>query len=230
MIENRIIQLKNQLKNLDGWQYRRCIHKKLQKEIEFYTILKLIDDIKNNNFNDNFNDNYAKLIFVGEFETVKLDDRFVDISFNPNTKYEQLPSDINPGNNLILSNELKNNIQKLNLYFKKYLPLLYNGTPKPGTYFDSNIPLNKKLGQHRLGLVYGKPQNVVKNELEKLNQKGVGILNFFGIGIYHDSFNGGCKNHCKEPFIPLIKKLKNSSYKNQIEDDHSCLSKSLCRG
>ena len=47
----------------------------------------------------------------------------------------------------------------------------------------------------------------------------------------HDSFNGGCKNHCKESVKPFInKELNNSSYKNQIEDDDSCLSKSLCRG
>ena len=48
----------------------------------------------------------------------------------------------------------------------------------------------------------------------------------------HDSFNGGCKKHCKEYVKPLImnKELNNSGYKNQIEDDDSCLSKSLCRG
>ena len=50
--------------------------------------------------------------------------------------------------------------------------------------------------------------------------------------IAHDSFNGGCKNHCEESVKPLIinKELNNSSYKNQIENDDSCLSKSLCRG
>ena len=48
----------------------------------------------------------------------------------------------------------------------------------------------------------------------------------------HDSFNGGCKNHCKESFKPLIlnKELNNISNKNHIEDIDSCLSKSLCRG
>ena len=48
----------------------------------------------------------------------------------------------------------------------------------------------------------------------------------------HDLFNGGCKNHCKESVKPLImnKELNNSGYENQIEDDDSCLSKSLCRG
>ena len=48
----------------------------------------------------------------------------------------------------------------------------------------------------------------------------------------HDLFNRGCKNHCKESVKPLImnKELNNSGYKNQIEDDDSCLSKSLCRG
>ena len=48
----------------------------------------------------------------------------------------------------------------------------------------------------------------------------------------HDSFNGGCKNHCKESVNPLNmeKKLIDISNKNQIEDNDSCLSKSLCRG
>ena len=48
----------------------------------------------------------------------------------------------------------------------------------------------------------------------------------------HDSFNGGCKNHCKESVNPLTmeKKLIDISNKNQIEDNDSCLSKSLCRG
>ncbi len=48
----------------------------------------------------------------------------------------------------------------------------------------------------------------------------------------HDSFNGGCKNHCKESIKPLIlnKELNNINNKDQIEDNDSCLSKSLCRG
>ena len=48
----------------------------------------------------------------------------------------------------------------------------------------------------------------------------------------HDSFNGGCKNHCKESVKPLImnKELNNIINKDQIEDNDSCLSKSLCRG
>ena len=48
----------------------------------------------------------------------------------------------------------------------------------------------------------------------------------------HDSFNGGCKDHCKESVKPLImnKELNNLSNKDQIEDNDSCLSKSLCRG
>ena len=48
----------------------------------------------------------------------------------------------------------------------------------------------------------------------------------------HDSFNGGCKNHCKESIKPLIlnKELNNITIKDQIEDNDSCLSKSLCRG
>ena len=48
----------------------------------------------------------------------------------------------------------------------------------------------------------------------------------------HDLFNGGCKNHCKDSIKPLImkKKLNNISNKNQIDDNNSCLNKSLCRG
>ena len=47
-----------------------------------------------------------------------------------------------------------------------------------------------------------------------------------------NSFNGGCKNHCKESFRPLImnKELNNIINKNQVEDNNSCLIKSLCRG
>ena len=48
----------------------------------------------------------------------------------------------------------------------------------------------------------------------------------------HDFFNGGCKNHCKDSIKPLTveKNLNNISNKNQIEDNNSCLNKSLCRG
>ncbi len=48
----------------------------------------------------------------------------------------------------------------------------------------------------------------------------------------HDSFNGGCKNHCKESRRPLTidKNLNNIFNKNQIEYNYSCLNKSLCRG
>ena len=47
----------------------------------------------------------------------------------------------------------------------------------------------------------------------------------------HNFLNGGCKNHCKEPLKTLtIEKKSNNIIKNQIEDNDSCLSKSLCRG
>ena len=48
----------------------------------------------------------------------------------------------------------------------------------------------------------------------------------------HNSLNGGCKNHCKEPVSPItkVKELDNINVKNQIEDNYSCLTKSLCRG
>ena len=48
----------------------------------------------------------------------------------------------------------------------------------------------------------------------------------------HDFFNGGCMNHCKESVNPFNneKKLNKIYDKNQIEDNFSCLKKSLCRG
>ena len=48
----------------------------------------------------------------------------------------------------------------------------------------------------------------------------------------HNILNGGCKDHCKESVTPItkIKNLYNINDKNQIEDDYSCLTKSLCRG
>ena len=48
----------------------------------------------------------------------------------------------------------------------------------------------------------------------------------------HDSFNGGCRNHCKDSVKQLnIEKILNKiSNKNQIEDNNSFLNKSLCRG
>ena len=48
----------------------------------------------------------------------------------------------------------------------------------------------------------------------------------------HNSLNGGCNNHCEKLFLQnnLEKKLENINYKNQIEDNYSCLTKSLCRG
>ena len=48
----------------------------------------------------------------------------------------------------------------------------------------------------------------------------------------HNSLNGGCKNHCKGSVSPVtkVKELDNINNKNQIEDNYSCLTKSLCRG
>ena len=48
----------------------------------------------------------------------------------------------------------------------------------------------------------------------------------------HDSFNGGCRNHCKDSVksLTIEKILNNISNKNQIDDNNSCLNKSLCRG
>ena len=48
----------------------------------------------------------------------------------------------------------------------------------------------------------------------------------------HNFLNGGCKNHCEETIKTLTteNELNYNSIKNQIEDNESCLSKSLCRG
>ena len=48
----------------------------------------------------------------------------------------------------------------------------------------------------------------------------------------HNSLNGGCKNHCKKLLFHnnLEKKLENINDKYLIEDNYSCLTKSLCRG
>ncbi len=48
----------------------------------------------------------------------------------------------------------------------------------------------------------------------------------------HNSFNVECINHCKESFnsFTIKQKENNFKYKNKTEDNHSCLSKSLCRG
>ncbi len=52
----------------------------------------------------------------------------------------------------------------------------------------------------------------------------------------HNFSNGGCNNHCVEPFLnnnlekKLEKKLENNNNNNQIKDMNSCLNKSLCRG
>ena len=52
------------------------------------------------------------------------------------------------------------------------------------------------------------------------------------ISLAHDSFNGGCMDHCEKSFKVgnVEKKLKKIENKNQIKDNYSCLSKSLCRG
>ena len=48
----------------------------------------------------------------------------------------------------------------------------------------------------------------------------------------HNSFNGGCKNHCKEKVKSIIieKKINDNEDKTKIENNYSCLEKSLCRG
>ena len=48
----------------------------------------------------------------------------------------------------------------------------------------------------------------------------------------HDSFNGGCNEHCgqKVKLINNKNKLKNYGDQINIEKKNSCLNKSLCRG
>ena len=48
----------------------------------------------------------------------------------------------------------------------------------------------------------------------------------------HNFLNGGCKNHCEEAIKTLTteNEFNKDSIKNQIEDNDSCLIKSLCRG
>ena len=45
----------------------------------------------------------------------------------------------------------------------------------------------------------------------------------------HNSFNGGCKNHCKKS-VSSTNSAKELDNINQFEDNYSCLNKSLCRG
>ena len=48
----------------------------------------------------------------------------------------------------------------------------------------------------------------------------------------HNSFNGGCKEHCEQKVkvINNKNKLKNIDDQLIIESKNSCLNKSLCRG
>ncbi len=48
----------------------------------------------------------------------------------------------------------------------------------------------------------------------------------------HNSFNGGCEEHCgqKVKVISKINELKNIDDQINIESKNSCLNKSLCRG
>ena len=48
----------------------------------------------------------------------------------------------------------------------------------------------------------------------------------------HNSFNGGCKEHCEQKVkaINIEKKLNKKNDQMNIESENSCLNKSLCRG
>ena len=48
----------------------------------------------------------------------------------------------------------------------------------------------------------------------------------------HNLFNGGCKTHCEKKgnAISNENKLNNVNYQIDIENENSCLNKSLCRG
>ena len=69
-----------------------------------------------------------------------------------------------------------------------------------------------------------------------LNQISKLFFLFFLINISnlhaHNIFNGGCNNHCdaKVKTITNERKLINTNDQKQIDNDNSCLNKSLCRG
>ncbi len=48
----------------------------------------------------------------------------------------------------------------------------------------------------------------------------------------HNSFNGGCKEHCGQKVKVISNKNKSKNIDNKIiiESNNSCLNKSLCRG
>ena len=48
----------------------------------------------------------------------------------------------------------------------------------------------------------------------------------------HDTFNGGCREHCGKKIKAITNKSKLNNVNNQrdIVDKNSCLNKSLCRG
>ena len=48
----------------------------------------------------------------------------------------------------------------------------------------------------------------------------------------HNLINGGCKGHCGEKVKSINdeNKLNNVNYQIDIENENSCLNKSLCRG
>ena len=48
----------------------------------------------------------------------------------------------------------------------------------------------------------------------------------------HNFFNGGCKDHCEEKVKEINKnnKYNNINYQKEIDNNNSCLKKSLCRG
>ena len=180
-------------------------------------IPSIVNGLNDSRSNNNYENDYFQLIFVGDHETMKGDEQFADISFNPNVKFEQLPSDIGTSN-MTLPTELKNKIDKLNLYYKKYRPLTYNGTPKPGAYFDSNVAINKKLGKHRLGIVYGTSENIVKSEIEKLNSAGFGVADFFKIHIYSSWQEYNPYNFCFNSHMCYLTDTWDGDWSNKVRD------------
>ena len=48
----------------------------------------------------------------------------------------------------------------------------------------------------------------------------------------HDLINGGCDHHCEElnESISIEKTINGTKPEKRIEDNYSCLKKSLCRG
>ena len=115
------------------------------------------------------------MVFVGDLETVQIDEEDSEEIYNNEVKF------IKYENLEWLKTDILNDLKKVNDSFKYFYPLLYNGTPKPNTYFNSNIDINNILGPHRLGFIKGVNLN---ENISKLNNLGYGNIYFACAGIF----------------------------------------------